>query len=76
MFQFYHIDDLQWVLNGGPWSFDGAMLIFNTISDGEDPLKVPLFELQFWIQIHGLPTGFMSETVGKQLGNFFGSYLS
>ena len=36
---------------------------------------VPLFELQFWIQIHGLSTGFIiSEVVGKQLGSFFGSF--
>lgn len=75
MFHFYHDDDLQWVLNGGPWSFDGALLVFDAIKKGEDPLMVPLFELQFWIQIHGLPTGFiMSEVVGKQLGSFFGSF--
>lgn len=76
LFQFYHVEDLQWVLNGGPWSFDGAMLIVSAIKKGEDPCMVPLFELQFWIQIHGLPSSFMSEAIGKQLGNFFGVYLS
>lgn len=45
LFQFYHVEDLQWVLNGGPWSFDGAMLIVSTIKKGEDPCMVPLFEL-------------------------------
>lgn len=76
LFQFYHMDDMQWVLKGGPWSFDNAMLILNTIPGGVEPLSIPLVELQFWIQIHGLPTGFMNETVGKQLGNFFGKYIS
>lgn len=22
LFQFYHVDDMLWVLNGGPWSFN------------------------------------------------------
>lgn len=42
---------------------------------GEDPLKVPLWLLNIWIQIHDLPMGFMMESVGKQLGNFFGVLL-
>lgn len=75
LFQFYHKDDLLWVLNWGPWSFDGAMLVISTLSRGEDPVKIPLFELSFWVQIHELPSGFMSEIVGKQLRNFFGSFL-
>lgn len=76
LFQFYHIDDMQWVLSGGPWSFDGAMLIISIIDKGMDPLEVPLFELSFWIQLHGLPNGFMTEAAGKQLGDFFGSFQS
>lgn len=32
LFQFYHVDDMQWVMNGGPWSFDGAMLVVNTMT--------------------------------------------
>lgn len=75
LFQFYHIDDLQWVVNGGPWSFDNALLVLNTIKQGEDPIKVPLLFVDFWIQIYDLPVGFMSEAVGKQLGNFFGSFI-
>ncbi|XP_074327332.1 uncharacterized protein LOC141665252 [Apium graveolens] len=75
LFQFYHREDLQWVLNGGPWSFDNAILVVDVIPSGEEPLKVPLWHLNFWIQIHDLPTGFMFEAVGKQLGNFFGEFL-
>lgn len=63
-----------WVLNGEPWFFDNAMLVVNTISRGEDPIKVPLFELNFWIQLHGLPPGFMYETVGKILDLYWKAY--
>ncbi|XP_074378321.1 uncharacterized protein LOC141719854 [Apium graveolens] len=75
LFQFYHIDDMQWILNGGPWSFDGAMLITNTIGTGEDPLEVSLYNIPFWIQLYGLPGSLMTEQVGKQLGDFFGTFV-
>lgn len=75
LFQFYHREDMFMVVNGGPWSFDNAMLIVSTIPPGMEPLKVPLWHLEMWIQIHDLPTGFMSEAVGKQLGDFFGEFL-
>lgn len=63
------------MLNGGPWSFDSAMLVLAIIPGGEEPLNVPLLHLNLWIQIHDLPTGLMSESVGKQLGDFFGVFL-
>lgn len=76
LFQFYHKDDMIWMMNNGPWSFDNALLVTNTIPVGVDPTKVALNTVEFWIQIYDLPSGYMSESVGKQLGNFFGSFLS
>lgn len=75
LFQFYHKDDMNWVVNNGPWTFDSALLMVNTVQTGEDPTKVSLHEVDFWIQIYELPVGYMSELVGKQLGNFFGTFL-
>ncbi|XP_074376886.1 uncharacterized protein LOC141718404 [Apium graveolens] len=75
LFQFYHLDDMLWVRNDGPWYFDNVLLVLNVISPGEDPTKVPLFEIDFWIQIYNLPVGYMLEAVEKQLGNFFGSFF-
>lgn len=75
LFQFYHKDDMNWVLNNGPWTFDNALLVVNVVKAGEDPVKVSLVEVDFWIQIHDLPVGYMTEVVGKQLGNFFGVFL-
>lgn len=76
LFQFYHVDDMDWVMNGGPWTFDNVMLVLGKINAGEDPLEVPLFKLQFWIQLYGVPSGLMTEAAGIQLGNFFGSFIS
>ncbi|XP_074328295.1 uncharacterized protein At4g02000-like [Apium graveolens] len=76
LFQFYHKDDMKWMMNNGPWSFDNAILVTNTIPARGDLTKVPLNEVEFWIQIYDLPSGYMAESVGKQLGNFFGSFVS
>lgn len=66
----------MWVLNGGPWTFDNSMLLLEQISVGQDPVKVSLWWLNIWIQVYELPSGFMSEAVGKQLGDFFGEFLA
>lgn len=34
-----------------------------------------LFEVEFLIQVYDLPVGYMSESIGKQLGNFFGTFV-
>nr|XP_017245464.1 PREDICTED: uncharacterized protein LOC108217127 [Daucus carota subsp. sativus] len=75
LFQFFHKDDMQWMMNNGPWTFDNAILVTNTIPAGGDPTKVPLNEVEFWVQIYDLPTSFMTEAVGRQLGNFFGKFV-
>lgn len=67
LFQFFHKEDMQWVHKGGPWSFDNIMMVLGAIGLGEDPTQ--------WIQIYDLPMGLMMESVGKQLGNFFGEFL-
>lgn len=76
LFQFNHVDDLQWVQKGGPWSFDNALLVLNATKPGEDLIKVALVEVDFWIQVYDLPIGYMTETVGKHLGNFFGTFIA
>lgn len=75
LFQFFRKEDLQWVMKGGPWTFDNVMLAVEKVDTGASPTEVELFHLNIWIQIHNLPMGFMRESVGKQLGNFFGEFL-
>lgn len=75
VFQFFHRMDMQKVLNGGPWSFDNHLLILGQIGANETPAQVPLFHVNFWVQVHELPVGFMSVEVGKGLGNYIGQFL-
>lgn len=66
---------MQWVAKGGLWTFDNVMLAMEHVAAYDDPVKVLLWFVNIWIQIHDLPMGFMTEVVGKQLGNFFGEFL-
>ena len=50
------------------------MLALETVAAGENPAEVKTWYVNIWIQIHNLPMGYMLETVGKQLGNFFGEF--
>lgn len=49
-FVFYHKMDGQKVIDGGPWSFEQAMLILHQLKDGEDPYMVKLQDLEIWVQ--------------------------
>jgi hypothetical protein len=75
VFKFFHPLDVQHILKQGPWAFDGHTLVLNTLSDDEDSREVPLFKVPFWIQVHNLPSGYMSEKVGKQVADYIGEFL-
>lgn len=74
-FQFYHELDVQKILKQGPWHFDKHLLILGVAQEGIPPQEIPLKQVPFWVQVHDLPIGFMSETVGKGLANFIGVFL-
>lgn len=35
LFQFFHREDMNWVISNGPWTFDGAFLLMSIIKFGE-----------------------------------------
>ncbi|PNX81632.1 endonuclease/exonuclease/phosphatase family protein, partial [Trifolium pratense] len=67
--------DMEAVLRGGPWTFDNHLLIVERVQVGVQIENIPLNHADFWVQIHGLPTGLMKEKVGSSLGNYLGSLL-
>ena len=75
IFKFFHVVDLKRVLAGGPWTYDNHLLILHWIQPGEYPNQIPLNSIDIWVQIFDLPSSCMSESVGKQLGNYLGSFL-
>jgi 14-3-3 protein epsilon len=75
LFQFAHEMDMDAVLNGGPWSFNNQMLIIKRVQLGVQIENIPLYHVDFWVQVHNLPTGLMAERVGKTLANYIGSFV-
>ncbi|KAL4361232.1 hypothetical protein GQ457_04G018850 [Hibiscus cannabinus] len=51
------------------------MLILYKLKEGEDPMIVPHFHVDFCDYVHEVPLGFMSEKVATVLGDFTGSFL-
>ncbi|CAN1243398.1 hypothetical protein LINPERPRIM_LOCUS5673 [Linum perenne] len=76
LFRFYSKIDLRWVLDNGPWTFDDYLLVLHEMKEGEDPTRVPLHQAAFWVQIHNLGSGFFSESIGRALGNYIGTYVA
>jgi hypothetical protein len=74
-FQFFHHLDLQRILKKGPWYFDNHLLILDVLPENYAPNQVTLQSVPFWIHVHDLPTGCMSEKVGKDIANFIGEFL-
>ena len=69
--------DLERVLEGAPLKFNDQLLLLHHLHQRESPEEVMrLFHIYFWVQVHGIPTSFMSENVGRQLGNFLGEFIS
>ena len=75
IFKFFHVVDLKRVLAGGPWTYDNHLLILYWIQPGECPNQIPLNFIYILVQIFYLPSSYMSESVGKQLGNYIGFFL-
>ncbi|KAA3465169.1 nucleolin-like [Gossypium australe] len=67
--------DIQRVLDGTPWFFNNHLLILQRITNGENPVTMPLNHTEFWVQVHDLPPGLMTEAMAKQFGNFCGKFI-
>jgi len=64
LFQFHHKVDAARILDEGPWLYDNFHIAMDRISPGVVPSFVPLNHINFWVQVHGLPFGFIQPKVG------------
>lgn len=75
VYQFFHKLDMDRVVNGGLWTFDNHLLVLGRMQVGLELQNIPLNHADFWVQVHHLPVGFMTELVGKHLANFIGEFI-
>lgn len=74
-FVFYHKLDLEKIIEGGPWSFEQAMLLLHEVKNVEDPATIALQEFQIWVQIHNIPRGCISENIVRSVGSSLGRFI-
>ncbi|KAL5808299.1 hypothetical protein ACOSQ3_028990 [Xanthoceras sorbifolium] len=60
------------VLHGGPWSFDGSLLILEVWNDVGEISQLAFQHTKFWVQIHNIPMLCMTKEIGRFLGNQIG----
>ncbi|TXG72024.1 hypothetical protein EZV62_000603 [Acer yangbiense] len=71
-FHFQSFDDRKRVLMGGPWSFDGALIVLEE-PEGKGAINSLLFNsVDFWVQISNVPMICMTKDIGKFLGSIIG----
>jgi hypothetical protein len=76
LFEFFHPLDIEVGIKGGTWTFDNFTLIVERLKVGVPLHDIPLFHVNFWVQIHNVPVGTMIEKVGKGLANYIGEFWS
>ncbi|MBA0674907.1 hypothetical protein Goari_016476 [Gossypium aridum] len=54
---------------GTLWFFNNHLLLLYKIQPGEDPMLVSLLSTEFWVQVHDIPPGLMTEAMAQQFGN-------
>ncbi|GAU48815.1 hypothetical protein TSUD_99870 [Trifolium subterraneum] len=55
LFQFFHPLDVEEVIKGGPWLFDNYTLVIDRMKVGVALHDIPLYHVNFWVQIHNVP---------------------
>ncbi|CAB4286507.1 unnamed protein product [Prunus armeniaca] len=63
------------ILNGGPWLFNGYLLILAEADEKVNLTRIPLVMQEFWIQVKGLPLSFMTRAMGQMIGTALGGYV-
>lgn len=75
LFHFSHNLDMEAALKGGPWTFDSHLLILEKVKVGVQIENIPLFHVEFLVQVHNLLAAIMLEKVGKATTNFIGTFV-
>ncbi|CAH9143471.1 unnamed protein product [Cuscuta epithymum] len=56
--------------------FEQNLLVLRALQPGDVPLRVPLNEAEFWVQVHDIPYDFMNLGVARRIGNFVGKFVN
>lgn len=72
IFTFRNEQDRSYVLNNGPWSADGSLLLLRDWPPGSVIEQIAFQTVSLWAHTFGLPLKFFSEDNAKMIGNRVG----
>ncbi|XP_026431473.1 uncharacterized protein LOC113328643 [Papaver somniferum] len=75
IFRFYDWDSYNSVLEEGPWSFNGYLVIFREWHPSILPEDIDFLTQQFWIDIKKLPPEYLNVEVENQISSILGNPL-
>ncbi|KAJ8448472.1 hypothetical protein Cgig2_012116 [Carnegiea gigantea] len=55
IFQFFFATDRHYVLNEGPWTFNGHILLLKQMNGMETPSNIEFTTAQFWVKVYDVP---------------------
>lgn len=61
IFQFYHEVDIKRVIEGSSWTFGRFHLMFVRLQEGDNPRTLQINNLDVWVQLHDMQTGFITQ---------------
>ncbi|XP_075640324.1 uncharacterized protein At4g02000-like [Castanea sativa] len=74
-FKFKSEFELEWVVRGGPWSFDNQVLMLRQWQPGMTAANVKFESVALWIQIWGAPFDMVSPQVATEIGKRMGEVV-
>ena len=72
IFHFEDVGEKESVLLRQPWSINKSLLILENYDGQSNPEDINFRWCPFWVQVHGLPLGMMTEKTGLILGESMG----
>ncbi|KAL2893167.1 Polypeptide N-acetylgalactosaminyltransferase 9 [Bienertia sinuspersici] len=75
IFQFFSGSDRRHVLEGGPWAFDGHLLLIRSLEGDEQPENIEFTYADFWVRIYNVPMEKRNKEGATWLGRSIGAFL-
>ncbi|KAJ8432177.1 hypothetical protein Cgig2_008629 [Carnegiea gigantea] len=67
---------VDFVLNDGPWCFDGKILLLTEVTGLEQPSEIQFVTTRFWVKAYNIPakkqTIAYAQSIGLKIGKFVG----
>lgn len=75
LIHFEHITDMKRIMEDGPWSFDRDLVLLKKMAGDEQPSKIVLDKVPFWIRLVNLPLNRRNEVAVRAIASRLGEVI-